>query len=106
MTRLLSFALVLFLCSCNSGSSSSKNADTTAAATTATTVPHTWNKDDEQQFMNSCIESSKARLGDTAAFAYCKCVLGKVQAQFPTLDSSAAILQDSAQAAKITAGCK
>jgi hypothetical protein len=99
----LSFILI---CACNSRSSEKNTNDSTAAASTNSSVASSWSKEDEQEFMASCVDNSKASMGDTAAYAYCKCVLGKVQQRFPTLDSTIVVLNDTTEAAKITAGCK
>jgi hypothetical protein len=105
MLKLCSVLLALVLLGCNTNNSSGAKKDTTQA-TAVTEVPSNWSKEDEQEFINSCMENAKASASDTVAYAYCKCMLEKVQQRFPTLDSTVTVLQDSTEAAKIAEGCK
>jgi len=98
--------LFVLLCACTNNSSETIESDSTATASTNSTVASSWSKEDEQEFLASCVDNSKARMGDTAAYAYGNCLLAKVQQQFPTLDSTVVVLKDTTEAAKITAGCK
>jgi hypothetical protein len=56
--------------------------------------------------MYGCVENAKARMKEEAAFAYCKCVLEKLEAKFPSLDSAAAVLTDTTRAMQYTQGCE
>ena len=56
--------------------------------------------------MADCVANAEARLNDTAAFAYCKCVLEQLKHVYPNLDSAAAIIIDSARAAAYVEKCK
>jgi hypothetical protein len=100
--------ILLLLCSaffiaCNNNS---KNSPGVKAADSAS-KGYTWTADDEQEFLAGCVDNAKAGIGDTAAYALCKCVLGEVKKSFPKLDSSAMnVLMDSTQAAAFAAKCK
>jgi hypothetical protein len=97
--------LLVVLFACNNSNSSDEKKDSTNVAAVVD-VPSNWSKEDEQEFINSCMENAKANASDTVAYAYCKCMLEKVQQRFPTLDSTVTVLQDSTEAAKIAEGCK
>jgi hypothetical protein len=104
MSKFLSVLLLLFFISCNNKPTSKDAQNTTVSA--SNTTAHNWNKEDEKEFLNSCIEGAKPRMKEEAAYSYCKCVLGKVQQKYPTLDSSIVALQDTLKAAEFTKDCK
>ena len=101
----------IFLClfvaalaiACNT---SSKKADAAKEDSSVITKSHTWTEEEERVFLADCVDKAKAQLGDTLAFAQCNCVLGKLKQNFPTLDSAASTLSDTAKAASFASSCK
>jgi hypothetical protein len=98
----LAFFLVI---SCNSASDTAadttKNADTTAAAPKS----YTWDSQDEKEYLAQCVETAKANVNDTTAYARCKCVLDQLKQVYPSMDSAFANL-DSAAAVRYAANCQ
>ncbi len=84
--------------SCNNDKSTSGNT-TSTSADTSQRILSVWPQEDQNEFMAECVDNAEERLGEQAAFGYCKCMLGKMQERFPTLDSAAVVLLDTAQAA-------
>ena len=76
-----------------------KGSDTAAAKS------FTWNSEDEKEFLAQCVESAKANINDTTAYAHCKCVLEQLKQVYPNMDSVAAVM-DTAMAKKYAANCK
>jgi hypothetical protein len=100
---ILSLAVFLIL-SCNNSKDSSaveamKAGDSTVAKS------YTWNSEDEKEFLAQCVESAKANINDTTAYAHCKCVLEQLKQVYPNMDSVAAVI-DTAMAKKYAANCK
>ena len=92
---------ILFIVACNNSKKSpdSKGSDTTGAKS------FTWNSEDEKEFLAQCVESAKANINDTTAYAHCKCVLEQLKQVYPNMDSVAAVM-DTAMAKKYAANCK
>lgn len=53
----------------------------------------TWPANERTEFLNSCVNSAKANLGETKAKNYCECMMFKIEKIYP----------DANEAAKITA---
>lgn len=103
MFKLFLFLLIIALVACNSDT---KTPQATMPSTIDTTKSYTWSDEDEKEFLAGCVENAQARLNDTAAFAYCKCVLEQLKHTYPNMDSAAAIIMDSARAAVYVDRCK
>lgn len=82
------FALSVFA-ACNND----KKADKVDTTTTTTTTPVAtgWKESDKKEFMDKCVEGSKAQMGDEKASAYCSCMLGKIETKYPVADSASSL---------------
>lgn len=104
MSKLFLLFLIVAIISCNN--SSEKTATENVQSVDSTTAKYTWASDDEKEFLAGCVENAKANMSDTAAYAQCKCVLNQLKQVFPTMDSAANVLSDSATAATYVSKCK
>lgn len=103
MFKILSVAL-LALIACNSGPD--KKGETAGAAPASPSAKsYTWSKDDENTFLDGCIDSARVHYGEQAGFAYCNCVLGELKKTFPTMDSASSVLMDLERAKEFAARC-
>jgi hypothetical protein len=94
--------LAMFLIvACNN----SKNSPAASGSDTTAAKSFTWNSEDEKEFLAQCVESAKANINDTTAYAHCKCVLDQLKQVYPNMDSVAAVM-DTAMARKYAANCK
>lgn len=100
MRKIISILAAIVVISCNNDKKESDKADSTTKDTSSGFVS-VWPQEDQNEFMSDCVDNATAVLGEQAAFGYCKCMLTKVQQRFPTLDSAAVALLDTAQAAKL-----
>ena len=106
MSKVFSLLLILALATaCNSNNSKVDASDIGAAKQDSTVTKYNWTTEEEKQYLADCVNNAKPRLNDTAAYAYCKCVLQQLKQKFPTADSAAVVL-DSAMAAQLAANCK
>ena len=94
-----------FSCSNESSNSATENASATAAPGGVTQA---LSKETELQILAGCVDNAKATLGDTKAYALCKCVLGQVQEKHPSADSATLIqyLSDTTEVAAMAKKCK
>jgi major membrane immunogen (membrane-anchored lipoprotein) len=103
MYKTFFLAAIVLLMACNNDTKEAKsvneNGNTQAKS-------FTWPQEDEQEFMDDCIENTDAKMQEAAAFANCKCVLNELKKTFPNLDSAANALTDTARVAAFTAKCK
>ncbi len=101
------FFLFLFvaMAACNNQASdtASKNGTT---QDTVIKKSFKWPAGEERDFLAGCVDNAKARLGDTAAYSYCNCVLAQVKQTYPNMDSASAVLMDSATVVKYAGNCK
>ena len=106
MYKLLFSLAIVLLTSCNNtadtAADTTNNADTT---TTTATKSYTWDSEDEKEYLAQCVETAKANVNDTTAYARCKCVLDQLKQVYPSMDSAFANL-DSAAAVRYAANCK
>jgi len=98
---LLLFSIAVISCNNDSKSSTTDSANSDSASAKS----FTWTNDDEKEFLADCIESAKAKVGDTVAFKQCNCVLRQLKQNYPTLDSANASA-DSTQLAVYANKCK
>lgn len=106
MFKISALLTVLFLTACNSNSSeSSSTSDSSKNANSSATTVSTWSKEDENEFLDGCIENAKVRLGLDTAYIYCNCVLKQIEQEFPTMDSASTALLDTTRAAAFTEKC-
>jgi hypothetical protein len=98
---ILFFALLLASCNNNSDSSANKN-DSSASSKTKTVAA--WSKEDENNFLHECIESSKGKYGEDTAYRLCNCALKQVEQKYPSADSAASV--DSMEAMGYLKNCK
>lgn len=103
MFKLFLSLLLFAVIACNSDP---KTPSATAPSAIDTSKSFAWPDEDEKEFLADCVANAEARLNDTAAFAYCKCVLEQLKHVYPNLDSAAAIIIDSARAAAYVEKCK
>ena len=106
MFKLYLSLLIVFIVACNANSDKTTSNDDSTKATAATSKSFTWSDEDEKDFLAGCVENAKVNLSDTAAYAQCKCVLEALKKNFPTMDSAANALSDSATAATYVSNCK
>ena len=93
--------LALAFAACNSKSSSKqKEADTASAQS------YNWSQEEQNEFLTGCTDSAKVKMDETAAFAYCNCVLKQLKKTYPNMDSAAPALMDVQKAAEFIANCK
>jgi hypothetical protein len=106
MSKLFFLLFILILAkACNSNSPKVDTSNTGAVKQDSIATKYTWTSDEEKQYLADCVNNAKPRLSDTAAYAYCKCVLEQLKQKFPTADSASAVL-DSTMAAQLAANCK
>lgn len=97
--------LVFFVCACNNESSDTA-VTTGAAPDTVQKKMYTWPADEEKDFMAGCVDNAKSRLGDTASYRYCKCILAQVKETYPNIDSASSVLLDSTKVVAYAQNCK
>lgn len=90
---------------CNSNQNNTADSKT-SGTDTANTKLFSWTTEDEREFLGECVDNAKTQLGDTAAFARCKCVLEQLKKDFPSMDSASSVLMDTAKAAQYALKCK
>lgn len=101
----LSFLMLAFV-ACNNNSKDTASGTDSVSANSVNTKSYTWKDEEEKDFLAGCVDKAKIKLSDTAAFAYCKCVLNQLKQTFPNMDSAAGVLMDSARAAVYVEKCK
>ena len=104
MSKLLIVFLFIFL-ACNNGSSDTP-VSAEAPPDTVQKKLHTWPADEEKDFMAGCVDNAKGRLGDTASYRYCKCILEQVKETYPSIDSASSVLLDSTKVVAYAQNCK
>jgi hypothetical protein len=93
---ILFFALALFIVAC-------KNNDASEAKA-ANAKQSGWDSTNRYEFINECMEGDKvSEMSREKAYAYCNCMLSKVEARFPVPDSTA--LLDSATVQQMEMDC-
>lgn len=102
----LSLLILLAAIACNTQSDKAADNNDSSKNAVAATKSFTWSDEDEKEFLAGCVENAKVNLSDTAAYAQCKCVLEQLKKTFPTMDSAANALSDSATAAAYVSKCK
>jgi hypothetical protein len=106
MFKLCLSLLILTAIACNTQSDKASDTTDSAKNAVAATKSFTWSDEDEKEFLAGCVENAKANLSDTAAYAQCHCVLEQLKKTFPTMDSAANALSDSATAAAYVSKCR
>jgi hypothetical protein len=101
MSRTILF-FALLLASCNNNSQSSAIQDDSSSSKTKATA--SWSKEDENNFLDECIETSKGKYGEDTAYRLCNCALKQVQQKYPSADSAASM--DSTEAMQYLKNCK
>jgi len=99
MSKVLFLLSILFMAACNTNAPGSDKKGDTAAL-------HAWSQEDENEFLAGCVDNAAERLPQDSAYAYCKCVLLQLKGVFPSMDSAASILMDSARAAAYAQKCR
>jgi len=102
MSRTILF-FALLLASCNNSSESAVN-ENDSSASSKTKMVASWSKEDENNFLHECIESSKGKYGEDTAYRLCNCALKQVQQKYPSADSAASM--DSTEAMEYIKNCK
>jgi len=100
MSRTVLF-LALLVASCNNSGGSSADKDTTKADNTTSNTGFSWTKDDENEFLNDCVDSLKTKVGADTAYIKCNCALKQLKAHFPNLDSADNYVRNDAQGANV-----
>ena len=105
MYKLFLSLAFFFAISCNNASDTAAEATKNADTATTATKSYTWDSEDEKEYLAQCVETAKANVNDTAAYARCKCVLDQLKQVYPNMDSAYANL-DSAAAVRYAANCQ
>ena len=107
MFKRFCLALYIFCFSCSNEASNTATEKAYASAAPGG-VTRTLSKESELEIIGECVDNAKATLGDTQAYALCKCVLGQVQDKYPNADSAALImhLSDTTEVAAMAKACK
>jgi hypothetical protein len=97
MRAVFSFiALALFVIACKNNDGSQAKA--------ASAKQSGWDSTNRYEFINECMEGEKvSELSREKAYAYCNCMLSKVEARFPVPDSTAQL--DSATVQQMELDC-
>ncbi|RYZ27574.1 MAG: hypothetical protein EOO10_12305 [Chitinophagaceae bacterium] len=107
MFKRFCFAATIFCFACSNEASdpATENASPSAAPGGVTS---SLSKESELEILAECVDNAKENLGDTQAYALCKCVLGQVQKKYPDADSAALImhLSDTTEVAAMAKECK
>ena len=108
MNKIIFAFAVLFLSSCNSSSSGKSDGDRKQQVTdTSTTAKVDWTTEGANEFLDGCVDEAKARLGDTTAYTFCKCVLEQARREHPNnMTRGIEQLNDSTQVAKYADKCR
>lgn len=96
-------AFVIVLAACNTGPGSGKNA---VQIDSKVKQGFNWSKEEENEFLLGCVDSAKVKMDEAAAFAQCKCILGQLKQNFPSMDSAAPALMDVKRVATFVEMCK
>lgn len=105
MSKIFFLFLLFALAACNNPSNDAATVDT-VSADTSKKKSFTWPVDEEKEFLAGCVDNAKAKLGDTAAYSYCHCILAQVQQTYPNMDSAYAVLMDSTQVLAYAKNCR
>lgn len=105
MSKILFLFLFVTLVACNNQSNDAETVDT-VSADTLKKKSFTWPADEEKEFLAGCVDNAKAKLGDTAAYSYCHCILAQVEQTYPNMDSASAVLMDSTQVIAYAKNCR
>jgi hypothetical protein len=107
MLKRICLAAYIFCFSCSNENTSTVTENSSASAAPGG-VTKTLSKESELEILAECVDNAKATLGDTQAYALCKCVLGQVQDKYPNADSAALIvhLSDTTEVATMAKTCK
>lgn len=105
MNKLFFLLLVSILSACNNSTTNSTKGADSAKGSTKTQTSYT---EAEMNFIDACVESSKASLGEAKAYTFCKCMLPQAKAKVPDMDSTAmdALGRDTAEVTRMAANCK
>ena len=47
-----------------------------------------WSEEERNEFRTTCVENSKAALGEDTSKRYCECMLGKIEAKYPNSEKA------------------
>lgn len=105
MSKIFFLFLFVALAACNNQSTDPGTIDT-VSADTSKKKSFTWPADEEKEFLAGCVDNAKAKLGDTAAYSYCHCILAQVKQTYPNMDSASSVLMDSTQVIAYAKNCR
>ena len=106
MFKLFLSLLIIIVVACNTKSDKASTTTDSTKATTADAKSFTWSDEDEKEFLAGCVENAGNNRSDTVAYAQCHCVMEQLKKTFPTMDSAANALNDSATIAGYVSKCK
>lgn len=93
--------MLVLLVACNTDPNKGSKAGEGAAV-----KAYTWSPEDDNTFLESCVDSARAQqVSEAQAFARCKCVMEKLKEKFPSLDSASSVLMDVDKAKEFTDKC-
>ena len=106
MYKLLSLFVMMAFIACNNADTNTAAKDSLPTIDTPQVHYFTWTKQEEGEFLSGCVDSAKVKLGETAAYRYCNCVLRQLRQKFPSMDSAATMLIDGNKAEEYAKLCK
>ena len=103
---MLALIFLAVMAACNNNETEVKDNGITVDTTKASKPSFTWAAEEEHEFMAGCVENAKGKLGDTAAYSYCHCILTQVKQTYPNMDSASAVLMDTATVVQYAKNCR
>jgi hypothetical protein len=109
MARIFLFSILVltvmtFFFACNNDSaSSSANKDSTNTA-----KGFVWTTEDDNEFLEGCIEKAKINFGEDTAYIKCNCALKQLKSKYQNYDSVEVAVNDTSRAkevVKLTENC-
>ena len=107
MYKLFFILFVSYLTACNSSADTNADKKNDSANQQTSKLRNSYTEA-EMNFIDACVESSKASLGEAKAYTFCKCMLPQAKAKVPDMDSTAmdALGRDTAEVTRMAANCK
>jgi hypothetical protein len=107
MLKIFALLLLVITAACNNNeNAAAENNGITADTAKAAKPSFQWAAEEEHEFMAGCVDNAKGKLGDTAAYSYCHCILAQVKQTYPNMDSASAILMDTSAVIQYAKNCK
>lgn len=104
--KLISLCAIVFLVACNNTSTPGEKNESSKKG--ATLPADSMSREALFSFVDGCVANAKLTLGEEKAFGFCKCMYDQLRKDNPDVDSVKlyALVNDTAQAAKMAANCR